>query len=534
MPILTYTGKSMGKKKRTDYKLQAFVIIVVVAAMVIFLFGNKSEDEIKSVEKATEETVIVREPAVAGTFYASDKKELESDIKKYLDNAEKTIEGNVRGLILPHAGYVYSGQCAAYGVKQIEGKEYKTAIIMGPSHHAYFRGASVANATHYRTPLGDARISEKTKSIISDLKDAKLFANDERIHESEHSVEVEIPFIQYALEDTEIVPIVIGAGTSYDELVKIGEIIKKYLDDETFVVVSSDFTHYGSRFGFVPFTDNLEENIKNLDYGAIEYIEKVDAKGFYDYVKKTGATICGELPITILLSLFDSSDTKAKLVNYDTSGRMTGDYENSVSYASIVLWKEDDDMSGDELNKEEQEFLLRLARDTLELYLKEKKTPELNPKEVPEKLKNVQGGFVTLHKKGNLRGCIGHIIPQEPLYKCIMDNAINAALHDTRFPPVTYDELKDIDIEISVLTVPKKLEYSSPDDLLEKLAPLKDGVVLKSGWRQSTFLPQVWEQLPDKVEFLEHLCLKQGSSSDCWKNPDTVVEIYHAQVFGEI
>jgi len=187
----------------------------------------------------------------------------------------------------------------------------------------------------------------------------------------------------------------------------------------------------------------------------------------------------------------------------------------------------------EELNENEQNFLLKLARDTMESYLKNDKIPEIDESKLTDKLKTIQGGFVTLHKRGDLRGCIGHIIPHEPLYKCIIDNAINAAIHDNRFPPVSYEELKDIKIEISVLSIPKKLKYSSSDELLEKLVPLKDGVILKNGFRESTFLPQVWEQLPDKTEFLQHLCLKQGSNPDCWKSSSSSIEIYHAQIFGE-
>ena len=186
-----------------------------------------------------------------------------------------------------------------------------------------------------------------------------------------------------------------------------------------------------------------------------------------------------------------------------------------------------------ELNEDEQNFLLKLARRTMESYLKDGKMPEVDESELSENLKRVQGGFVTLNKHGELRGCIGHITPHEPLYMCVAENTINAAVYDNRFPPVSYEEIEDIKIEISVLSVPEKLEHSSPEDLLKKLVPLKDGVVLKSGWKQSTFLPQVWEQLPDKTEFLEQLCLKQGSSKNCWKDTNTVVEIYHAQIFGE-
>jgi AmmeMemoRadiSam system protein A len=185
------------------------------------------------------------------------------------------------------------------------------------------------------------------------------------------------------------------------------------------------------------------------------------------------------------------------------------------------------------LTKEEQEFLLSLARETLELYLSQGKLPNIDITKITPRLEKVQGCFVTLTTHGNLRGCIGHILPQEELWKCVRDNTISAALYDPRFKPVSYDELKDIEIEISVLSVPKKLEFSSTQDLLNKLRPNIDGVVIKYKGRQSTYLPQVWEQLPNKEQFLSQLCLKQGSPPNCWTKEDVEIYTYQAFVFGE-
>jgi len=164
--------------------------------------------------------------------------------------------------------------------------------------------------------------------------------------------------------------------------------------------------------------------------------------------------------------------------------------------------------------------------------VKDKKTVTIKGN-ASEKLKKVQGCFVTLNKNGNLRGCIGHILPQEELYKCVIDNAVNAAVNDGRFNPVTEDEIKDIEVEVSVLTSPYKLEYNDSQELLEKLRPMVDGVVIKSGWHQSTYLPQVWEMFDSKEEFLSSLCVKGGASQGCWKDPNTEVLVYQAQVFSE-
>ena len=185
------------------------------------------------------------------------------------------------------------------------------------------------------------------------------------------------------------------------------------------------------------------------------------------------------------------------------------------------------------LSKEERKFLLKLARDTLDSYLKTGKKPSIDISKLTPSLKEVQGCFVTLSKNHELRGCIGHIIPHEELYKSIMDNAINAAVNDPRFNPVRHEEIKDIKIEISVLTAPKKLKFSSGNDLKDKLRPNIDGVILKRGWNQSTYLPRVWEHFQEKEEFLSSLCIKGGMEPDCWQDNKTEVQTYQAFVFEE-
>lgn len=183
----------------------------------------------------------------------------------------------------------------------------------------------------------------------------------------------------------------------------------------------------------------------------------------------------------------------------------------------------------------EKTFLLSLARQTLDLYLKDRRMPEVDPGRLSERLTTAKGCFVTLHvkKTHDLRGCIGYIFPQGPLYKSVMENAVNAAVRDPRFPKVTPGELPELELEISVLTIPEDLGFSGPEDLLEKLEPLRDGVVLKTRYGSSTFLPQVWEDLPDKQEFLSRLCMKHGAPADEWKKGKVQVQTYQVVVFKE-
>ncbi len=186
----------------------------------------------------------------------------------------------------------------------------------------------------------------------------------------------------------------------------------------------------------------------------------------------------------------------------------------------------------DELSPEEGKYLLKLARKTIEEKLFNKDTHQGEPAP-PEKFIKKRAAFVTLNIHGRLRGCIGHILPQVPLVESVKSNAISAAFKDPRFSPLSKEEWKDIEIEVSVLTVPEHLEYAGAEDLLEKLRPGIDGVILRKDYHQSTFLPQVWDQLPDKKEFLSHLCMKAGMDANEWKKGDIEVYTYHAQVFEE-
>jgi AmmeMemoRadiSam system protein A len=185
------------------------------------------------------------------------------------------------------------------------------------------------------------------------------------------------------------------------------------------------------------------------------------------------------------------------------------------------------------LSEDEGNYLVTVARNTIKNRLNKVEQPPIDGKDLPEKFQEQLGTFVTITIDGNLRGCIGHIIPQETVIEGIRENAINAAFRDPRFPPLTREEFDKIEIEISILTAPQELDYSDPEDLLSKLRPGIDGVILKKGYREATFLPQVWDQLPDKEEFLTHLCMKAGLSHDSWSKEKPQVSTYQVQAFEE-
>jgi AmmeMemoRadiSam system protein B/AmmeMemoRadiSam system protein A len=449
---------------------------------------------------------VIREPAVAGQFYPSDSTQLESVISSYIEAATDSDTRRVRGLVSPHAGYVYSGPTAAYGYKQLirDRDSYSTVIVMAPSHHARFSGASIANATHYRTPLGLIKVSPKAEQ----LRNEPMFGTLDAAHLKEHAVEVELPFLQHVLGDFELIPIVTGNADPR----QLADVLKKYIDGETLVVASTDLSHYHPYDEAVALDSNCVRAIPGLNFTAMGVCE-----------------CCGRIPTLALMYIAQDYGWEGKALDYRNSGDTAGTKDSVVGYLSAAFYGEDEGA----LSEDERQYLLELARETLEDYLEKGVKPAVEEGRLTPKLKKVQGCFTTLSKQGALRGCIGHILPQEELYKCVMDNAIAAALHDPRFAPVTSDEVDELEIEISALSVPETLEFDSPEDLLEKLRPGTDGVVIRYMGRTSTYLPQVWDMIPDKQQFLSQLCLKQGSPSNCWQMPGTEIQTYQAFVFHE-
>ncbi|MFH1641344.1 MAG: AmmeMemoRadiSam system protein B [Nanoarchaeota archaeon] len=472
------------------------VIIIIILLVLIFskTTGTKKE--------------IVRSAVVAGSWYPGDKAALDSAINGYFNNSiDVSINGDVKALIVPHAGYVYSGQVASNGYNQLN-KNYTKIIIIGTNHAqgAAVNGISIPNVTHYETPLGKVKVSDITDELLKN----GLFVNVPAAH-STHIIEIQLPFLQKKLSDFEIIPLVTGA-LDQSQIQTAADILSKYIDSETLIVVSSDLSHYYS----------YDDAVK-LDSSCIKSIEAMD------FMQAANCKACSIYAVLILMELSQRNSWHGKILDYKNSGDTAGDKSRVVGYGSIAFY----DAKEEILTKAEQEYLLATARRTLTEYLNTGKIENTDAAQFSSALKKVQGCFTTLNKDHYLRGCIGHILPQEELYKCVIDNAVNAAVHDPRFNPVTYEELEDIDIEISVLSVPQKLDFDSGDDLLNQLQPGIDGVVIQQGARQSTYLPQVWDNFRSKEEFLSSLCKKGGMAIDCWDNLSTQVYTYHAFVFSE-
>jgi hypothetical protein len=473
----------------------------------------------------------VLKSTLAGSWYPGTAQSLKKMIYEFFSHVKLEKDIKPLALIVPHAGYIYSGQTASYGHKLLMGKDIKRVFILGPSHRAYTDKAVLTDYDYMETPLGKTPVDLKVVNEL--LKNSDLFEVDNRIQLYEHSVQIQLPFLQTVLNDFKVIPIVVGDLSSQD-IKKVAEILKNYLDDRTIFIASSDFTHYGYNYGYIPFRDNIAENLKKLDMGACEYIKKLDDEGFLSYVEKTGATICGATPIAILLNIVPK-DSKADILHYDTSGKLLNDFSNSVSYISIAFYhnRQDPDPPSEQevqkLTSEEKKALLKLSRAVLESYIRKGKTP--TPEEVGIKLTpnlmEKRGGFVTLHKDHALRGCIGEIFPTRPLYQVVIDHTIDAAVNDPRFPPVKPEELDDIKIEISALTPPK--EVPSYKDIVIG----RDGIYMIKGFHRAVFLPQVApEQGWDLETTLMHLSLKAGLDPFAWKE-GAKFYTFQAEVFSE-
>jgi AmmeMemoRadiSam system protein B/AmmeMemoRadiSam system protein A len=528
--------KIMERKLYNPFRIVIGFLFVLCASLFMHLSscsGKKTDVEgiQQPVLAGGDEKRILVSP-LAGTWYTNNSGQLEAEIRLYLKEAENRGYGNISGLILPHAGYMYSGRVAAIGVKQIEGRTFSRVIILGPSHRYYLENnVSVPPFTHYRTPLGEIPLDTV---FMEKLKNSFFVKNIREVHENEHSIQIELPFLQVALGEFLLVPIVVGQLNSYTAG-ELGKLILSLIDPATLVIVSSDFVHYGPNYGYVPFTTDIGKNIEKLDMEACDLICKKDYAGFFSFIERTHATICGRSPIAILLAM--SGETiDPTLITYDTSGRITGYNNNSVSYVSIAFSGSWDGTGNPALEQKDEELsdadkmsLLTLARKTLVYYFQHNTYPD--PEQlgirVSPSMETVRGGFVTLQEHGQLRGCIGDIFSRRPIYEVVMNHAVNAALNDKRFLPVKKTELDNLEFEISVLTPPESIPS------YEGIVLGKHGIVLSKDGYSAVFLPQVApEQGWNLPQTLSYLAMKAGLPKNAWKTGANFL-VFEAEVFSE-
>ncbi|HAJ56875.1 MAG TPA: hypothetical protein DCL35_03790 [Candidatus Omnitrophica bacterium] len=459
------------------------------------------------------ENVRVKEPNVAGTFYPDDKAELSALIRKYVRQAKGApVGGKPVVLIAPHAGYIYSGPVAAYGYATIEGMSFDTVIILAASHYFSFKGASVYKEGSFRTPLGDLAIDTALASELLSL-DSELLIFKPNYFEQEHSLEVELPFLQEVLKPGfKILPVLFG-DLSYEGCLALAKYLAGVTEGrDVLVVASTDLSHYR------PYGEALVYDKKTIDH-----IKNFDTRGLWDAVAGTGWNVCGIKPVVTGIEFAKIKNAKSlNVLKYANSGDTAGGKDRVVGYTSILISKEEG-----MFKREEKRRLLEIARRTIETQVREGKAPALEG-ECPA-LSARCGSFVTLRKKGELRGCIGRFTSDEPLYSVVSQMSIESCTHDYRFSPVTADELDDITIEISVLTEPELIED------WHRIRLGVDGVIIRKGYSSGVFLPQVAVETGWDLEmFLGQLCFqKAGLPSDCFKDPETKIYTFQAEIFSE-
>lgn len=467
-----------------------------------------------------------RQPAFAGTFYPSSPRELQEDLEHYFTEAKAArLEGRIRTLIVPHAGYEYSGVVAASGYKSIpEDESYKNIFIIASSHREQFSGTSVYAAGNYITPLGTVRVNrEIAGQLIENHKNIRYLP---QAHDREHSIEVQLPFIQYRFNETpEIVPIVMG-NSSLAAARELASALLPWFTPENLFIISSDFSHYPSY-----------KDAQRIDRLSEESIVTRDPEAFYSSLRKNsnaGVTnlatpCCGWSSIMTLLYMADrQEEIEMWPVLYRNSGDSpVGDKERVVGYWAIAGHEKLPALNSYGLDASEKEALLEISRTTLETYLKSGTLAEADRNELTGTLRQPAGAFVSLYMGGRLRGCIGNFSPDKPLYMVVQEMTLAAALNDPRFAPVEASELKYLTIEISVLTPLKKIGS------IDEFQLGKHGIYMTKGGKSGTFLPQVAESTGwSAEEFLGHCARdKAGIGYDEWKEAELYV--YEALVFGE-
>ena len=492
----------------------------------------------------TNKVPMVRPATQANRFYTGDAKELSKEVDSLLAlHRGEMVYRNVAALIVPHAGYYFSGNVAAAAYMAVpKDKQYKRIFLLGPSHHEWLDGASVnTEADYYATPLGQVKVDHVTAVALTEAD--SVFRYEPRAHDREHCLEVQLPFLQrfftlhsslFTKDVPPIVPIIISTN-DFQKLKRIAEALKPYLTDENLFIVSSDFSHYpkyedackvDARTGRAVESGDVEQFIAALEENA--------RRG----VRNLATSACGELAIVTLLMMIDSTYEVKHLMYQNSGDAEESDHSRVVGYhAFAIVRKSSQEFS---LSEDEKRMLKEIAltsiKDSLrneELRIKNEEFATAHSAAQSDSsffilhssLKQKCGAFVSLHKHGRLRGCIGHFGEDVPLHEIVAEMARAAAFEDPRFMPVTADELSDIDIEISVLTPMRRILS------LDEFELHRHGIYIRKGYRSGTYLPQVADEVNwTKEEFVSHCAQdKAGIGWDGWK--DAELYVYKAIVF---
>jgi MEMO1 family protein len=475
---------------------------------------------------------VVRPPAVAGKFYPADRGKLEGAIKAYLAEAVPARGERPIGILAPHAGYLFSGQIAADAWAQAAGNDVDLVVILGTNHTvAPFDSVSVFQGRGYATPLGVATVDQEVAQRLV----AGGFTYKPDAHMTEHSEEVQVPFVQVLFPKAKIVTAVVGKP-DIGLATRFGEALARAVKDrKVLVVASSDLSHYP------PY-----EEACAADRATLTAVASLDPKALAEAVGRTEAagrpglatSACGEGAIMAAMAASKAlGATRGIVLSYANSGdTAVGERDRVVGYGAVAFTAGPGGADTKalappvpgkvgELTDADKAYLLKLARATVERFLTTDTLPL--PRPASPALRAKQGAFVTLNKGGDLRGCIGHMAEDTPLCQVVARMALAAAFEDTRFSPVQPAEVPSLEVEISVLTPLAPVE--GPGAVVVG----RDGVVIRKGGRSAVFLPQVApEQGWSREEMLDHLCQKAGLPADCWRSGCEFLT-FRAIVFGE-
>ncbi len=452
----------------------------------------------------------IRPAAVAGSFYPATSGELQFQLDRMMTAADGYTPPDAKApkaIIAPHAGYVYSGQIAAsiYARLRPIADKIRRVVLLGPAHRVAFDGLALPTTEAFATPLGLVPID---RELIEELKDLSYLVKHDEAHRLEHSLETHIPFLQDVLGAFTLLPVVVGACKS--------EEVSAFLDrvwgeDETLIVISSDLSHYHDY-----------ETAKRIDGQTCQQIEALNN----DWIVPDQA--CGARGINALLHVARKRDLRATTIDLKNSGDTAGSRDRVVGYGAWAFT----DNATTELSPNNRDMLLSACLKSIRHGLAKGRRPQVKLGTFDREIECVRASFIKLKKNGQLRGCIGSMVPHRPLIEDVVWNAFAAAFDDPRFKPVKKKELDDLDLSIALLGVPHNFPVTGLDDLAARLRPHVDGLILRHNQNQATFLPHVWEQLPEPLDFIQHLMKKAGMSPDQWPD-DMQVQRYSTENFGQ-
>ncbi len=497
----------IDRKKIPSYLMILTIVVIVIIFNVSYFssYISANHESITDYDLSDEDINPVRETAVAGLFYPADMYQLASDVEGYLEHAPSSLSGRPQIMIVPHAGYKYSAAVAAQAYKRLQPFAHKIrkVFLLGPSHHVFVNGAALPAAKRFKTPLGKVEVNEE---IVSALSKNPLFKISAAAHKKEHALEVQLPFLQKTLENFTIVPILYGEANPE----KIATALQPYLeDDKSLLIVSSDLSHY-------------------LDYNTAQKVDAQTAEQIKKQQPVSPHQSCGATAVNTAMILARDFGLVPQLLDMVNSGDVSADKDKVVGYGAWVYEEpeEETELTGIALEQKNlQNFARHNHKELMDIVRKSLQSAVI--KGYPyqperDKLSDVLfdkgASFVTLRKGKLLRGCIGSLTPTKAIAVDIADNAFAAAMKDERFKPVAAEELKDISFSIALLTNFEPIEFNSHEELLSKIQPQEDGLLIKDGEREGLFLPAVWRELPDKQEFINHLKIKAGLSPSYWSD----------------